>query len=182
MPSLSWYALTVKPRHEQSSAQYLRDKGLEEFSPLYRARRRWSDRMKEVDLSLFPGYVFCRFSYEDRLQVLRTSGITSIVGFSRTPAPVPDAEITAIKTIVNSGLRIEPWPYLQPGERVCIHDGCLEGLRGTVVREKDQWRVVVSVEVLQRSVAVEVDREVLSRVQEAHKPIQQRITSLLKTG
>jgi len=157
-----WYARTIKPRHERTVSQYLRDKGLEEFSPVYRARRRWSDRWKEVELCLFPGYVFCRFSYEERLRVLGTPGIHSIVGFAKTPAPVPDAEIAAIQTMVRSGRRIEPWPHLRAGERVRIEEGCLEGLCGALVREKDRWRVVVSVELLERSVAVEIDREMVT--------------------
>jgi transcription antitermination factor NusG len=166
MPGSYWYALTVRPRREQSASQHLRKKGLEEFSPVYRERRRWSDRMKEVELCLFPGYVFCRFSYEERLLVLGTPGITSIVGFARTPAPIPEGEIAAILAMVRSGRRVEPWPYLRAGERVLIGDGCLQGLCGTLVREKDQARVVVSVELLQRSVAVEIDREALTRVRD----------------
>src|SRR6266568_1113967 len=158
-----WYALTVKPQHERVSSRYLRDKGLDEFSPLYRARKRWSDRWKETELCLFPGYVFCRFSYEERLLVLGTPGINSIVGFARTPSPVPDEEIAAIQAMVQSGRRIEPWPHLRAGERVRIEEGCLEGVRGVLVREKDCWRVVVSVELLQRSVAVEIDREAVTR-------------------
>jgi transcription antitermination factor NusG len=159
MSSQYWYALTVKPRSERTASQYLRDKGFAEFSPVYRARRRWSDRWKEVELCLFPGYVFCRFSYEERLQVLGTPGINSIVGFAKTPMPVPEEEIAAIRTMVGSGRRVEPWPHLRAGERVRIKEGCLQGVCGALVREKDRWRVIVSVDLLERSVAVEVDRE-----------------------
>ena len=159
-----WYALTVKPRHERTASRYLRDRGLEEFSPVYRARRRWSDRWKEMELCLFPGYVFCRFSYEERLLVLDTPSVASIVGFARTPAPVPDTEIAAIRQMVHSGRRIEPWPHLGIGERVRIEEGCLQGLCGSLVRERDCWRVVVNVEILERSVAVEIDRESVTRI------------------
>ena len=169
MPPPPWYALTVRPRHEQSASQYLRHKGLEVLSPVYRVRRRWSDRMKEVELCLFPGYVFCRFSYEERLLVLGTPGVASIVGFARTPAPIPDTEIAAILTMVKSGRRVEPWPYLRAGDRVLIGEGCLEGLCGTLVREKDHSRVVVNVELLQRSVAVEIDRETLTQIRDLRK-------------
>jgi transcription antitermination factor NusG len=179
MPHSCWYALTVKPRHERSASQGLRNKGLEEFSPTYRARRHWSDRMKELPVCLFPGYVFCRFSYEERLLVLGTPGITSIVGFAKTPAPIPDTEIAAIFAMVKSGRRLEPWPYLRAGERVRIDDGCLQGLCGTLVREKDEWRVVVNVEILQRSVAVEIDREALTL---APKSVQHEVVDLLKAG
>jgi transcription antitermination factor NusG len=177
-----WYALTVKPRHERTASQYLRDKGFDELSPIYHACRRWSDRLKEVELCLFPGYVFCRFSYEERLRVLGTPGIISIVGFAKTPSPVPDAEIAGIQAMVKSGRRMEPWPYLRIGERVRIEEGCLQGLCGGLVREKDRWRVVVSVEILQRSVAVEVDREAVTRVQDVRKSVQHGGVSLLKAG
>src|SRR5258708_2816672 len=123
-----WYALTVKPRHEPAASRYLRDKGLEEFSPIYRARRRWSDRWKEMELCLFPGYIFCRFSYEERLQVLGTPGINSIVGFARTPSPVPESEIAAVRRMVDSGRRIEPCPHLRVGERIPIDRGRPEGV------------------------------------------------------
>jgi Transcription antiterminator len=120
MPDSRWYALTVRPRHEQSASRGLRNKGLEEFSPVYRSRRRWSDRMKEVELCLFPGYVFCRFSYEDRLLVLGTPGIASIVGFARTPAPIPDSEIDAIQTLVRSERRVEPGPICAPASACAL--------------------------------------------------------------
>ena len=182
MPDSRWYALTVRPRHEQSASRGLRNKGLEEFSPVYRSRRRWSDRVKEVELCLFPGYVFCRFSYQDRLLVLGTPGIASIVGFAKTPAPIPDTEIEAIQTLVSSARRIEPWPYLRAGERVRIEDGCLQGLCGTLVRERDNWRVVVNVEILQRSVAVEIDREALTQLRDLRKPVQCDDARLLRVG
>jgi len=156
-----WYALTVKPRHERTAAQNLRQKGLEEYLPVYRARRRWSDRIKELELHLFPGYVFCRFSYKQRLQVLNTPGIASIVSFGKVAAPIDDGEITAIQAIVSSGLNVQPWPYLKVGQRIRIEEGCLTGLVGTLVREKDLCRVVMNVEILQRSVAVEIDRELV---------------------
>ena len=157
-----WYALTVKPRHERTAALNLRQKGLEDFSPVCRVRRRWSDRTKELEQHLFPGYVFCRFAYADRLRVLNTPSVTSIIGFGRMPAPVDEAEILAVRSIVASGYPALPWPYLRPGQQVRIEDGCLAGLSGTVVREKDLCRVVVNVELLQRSVAVEIDRELLA--------------------
>jgi transcription antitermination factor NusG len=166
-----WYALTIKPRHERTASQYLRDKGFEAFSPIYYTRRRWSDRLKEVELCLFPGYVFCRFSYQERLQVLGTPGITSVVRYAKTPAPVPDAEIASIRTIVSSGRPVEPWPYLHSGDHVQIEHGCLEGLRGALAYEKGFWRVVVNVELLQRSVAVEIDREAVKLVHGVGKPV-----------
>ena len=181
MCTSSWYALTVKPQHERTGSLYLREKGFEEFSPVYRARRRWSDRQKELESCLFPGYIFCRFSYEQRLEVLSTPSITSIVGFARTPAPVPDAEIDAIRTMLKSGCRVEPWPYLNAGERVLIRQGCLLGLCGTLVRQKDCWRVIVNVELLQRSIAVEIDREAIAQQRDLQKPVTHGLR-LVKAG
>lgn len=154
-----WFALTVKPQHEKKAAWALRTKGLEEFLPLYRARRRWSDRVKEIELPLFPGYVFCRFSSQDRPPVLTTPGVISIVGFGSDPAAIPAAEIAAIRAMLGSGLPVQPWPFLKVGQFVRILEGPLSGLEGLLIREKDSCRVVLSIELLQRSVAVEVDRE-----------------------
>ena len=177
---MNWYALTVKPQHEKTAALRLRQKGLEEFCPLYRARRRWSDRVKELELRLIPGYVFCRFGDEQRMQVRSTPGVTSIVGFGRIPAPIEDAEIMAVRAIVASGYLAQPWPYLRAGERVRIEEGCLAGLSGTLVREKDGCRVVVNVELLQRSVAVEIDRNAVSAVRAAAwKPPYRQAQELL---
>lgn len=157
----SWFALTVKPRHEKAAAHYLNLRGLEEFLPLRRVRQKWSDRTHPVDLPLFPGYVFCRFAYEDRLRVLSTPGITSVVGFGNVDAPVKDSEIESVRTLVSSGLPVSPWPFLKTGDFVCIEQGALEGVKGIILREKNPWRIVVSVSLLNRSVAVEVDREVV---------------------
>jgi transcription antitermination factor NusG len=176
-----WYALTAKARRERAASQYLRDKGFEAFSPIYHTRRRWSDRLKEVELCLFPGYVFCRFSYQERLQVLGTPGIASVVRCAKVPAPVPDAEIASIRTMVRSGRPVEPWPYLRVGEQVRIGQGCLEGLCGALAYEKGCWRVVVNVELLQRSVAVEVDREAVTLVHDLRKPVPHG-ARLLKAG
>jgi transcription antitermination factor NusG len=162
--SAQWYALTVKPNHEKTTAQALESKGLESFLPLYRARRRWSDRIKELDLPLFAGYVFCRFMGGERARVLTTPGVTSVVGFGNQPAPVAEEEIEAVRAMIASGLPVGPWPYLRVGERVRIEAGPLCGLEGILTQVKDVWRVVVSVELLQRSVAAEVDRDVVSIV------------------
>jgi|ERR1019366_1210786 transcription antitermination factor NusG len=154
-----WYALVVRPQHEKAVDVYLRNRGLEALSPTYGARRSWSDRLMIVEVPLFAGYVFCRFSYEQRLVALSTPGVRSVVSFARKPQAISPEEIEAIRSIARSGLPARPWPYLQMGHKVEVVRGCLEGLTGTLVREKDLYRVVVSVETLGRSVAVEVDRE-----------------------
>ena len=157
----AWFALTVKPRHEKAAELHLERKGIEAYLPLYQARRRWSDRFKQVELCLFPGYIFCRFGYERRLDVLNVPAVKTIVGFGEQAVPVPDAEIDAIRSILASGRPVLPWTYLKAGQRVRITEGSLENLEGILVREKDAWRVVVSVELLQRSVAVEIDRDIV---------------------
>jgi len=166
----NWFALTVKPQHEKAVAQALHIKGVEDFLPLYRDRRRWSDRFKEIELPLFAGYVFCRFVPRQRTTVVTTPGVRQIVGFGRTPAPVSDREIDSIRAMVSSGLPVAPWPFLRAGQTVLIEHGPLTGLEGVLLQLKDGWRVVVSVPLLQRSVSVEVDRDVISVV----KPVWQR--------
>jgi transcription antitermination factor NusG len=157
-----WFALTVKPNHEKSVAQALGSKAVEVFLPLYRARRRWSDRIKELDLPLFAGYVFCRYAAPERARVLATPGVTSVVGFGNKPAAVPEAQIDSVRTMVSSGVALSPWPFLRVGERVRIEAGPLSGVEGILTQVKDAWRVVVTVELLQRSVAAEVERDVVA--------------------
>src|SRR5450755_4396298 len=153
-----WFALTAKARHEKVVAENLHVMGLDSFLPLYRARRQWTDRVQSVELPLFPGYVFCRFAYASRLGVLNTPGVISVVEFSGGPAPVADEEISRLRAIQASGLPSQPWPHMHAGQKARIERGALAGLEGVLIREKDALRVVVSVELLHRSVAVEIDR------------------------
>lgn len=159
-----WYALVVQPRHEKAVDEHLRRRGLAALCPTYQARKRWSDRIKVVDLPLFAGYVFACFSYAQRIAALGTGGVRSIVGFGSTPQPIPEAEIAALRSIRIAGLPMRPWPFLQVGQRVQVVKGCLAGLEGILAREKDLFRVVVSVEMLMRSVAVEVERDCVAPV------------------
>jgi transcription antitermination factor NusG len=158
----SWFALRVRPKHERTAAITLGRQGFDEYVPLHRVRRRWSDRTKEMDAVLFPGYIFCRFSREERLRVLNSPGVEAIVGFGKTDVPVDDAEINAVRTLIAAGRPLAPWPYLRIGQNVAIENGPLAGLRGVVLRDENAWRVVVSVEALDRSIAVEVDREMIA--------------------
>ncbi len=165
-----WFAITVRPNHEKTVARHLTAAGLESFLPLYRTRRSWSDRVKELHLPLFPRYVFVHFAYPDRVMVLRIPGVRSLVGFGKEPTPVTAAEIAALKKMVASGLPVEPWPYLDIGDSVRIKRGPLQGLEGILVRHRDAWRVVVSVHLLRRSVAAEVDRSVLEPIKGTPMP------------
>jgi transcription antitermination factor NusG len=153
-----WFAVRVRPQAEQVVATVARAKGFEEFLPLYKARRRWSDRFKWVDLPLFPGYVFCRLDGESRLPILTIPGVLHFVGIGKAPVPIDDAEIAAIQTALKSGLWAEPWPFLDVGQRVRIEEGPLSGVEGILVEVRKKHRVVVSVSLLKRAVAVEVER------------------------
>ncbi|MGA8029050.1 MAG: UpxY family transcription antiterminator [Bryobacteraceae bacterium] len=161
---LPWYGIRTKPKHERTAAKSLESKGYEHYLPVYRTRRRLSDRVIEAEQPLFPGYVFCRFDASTRLPIITTPAVISVVGFGNEPAPIPDAEIAAIQAILHSGLTTEPVPFLREGQRIRVNRGALEGLEGILLKQKSEWRMVVSVTMLQRSISVEIDREWISSV------------------
>lgn len=165
--SWPWFALQVRTRHESGVASFLAGKGYDPFVPMYRARRRWSDRIKVVEAPLFPGYLFCRFDVNNRLPILTTPGVIQIVGYNRVPVPVDEAEIGTIQSLVVSGLPNQPWPFLHAGDRVQIDAGPLRGLEGILVELKGSHRLIVSVTLLQRSVAVEIDSALVKAVRSA---------------
>lgn len=156
---LPWYAVQVKPRAEKAVAKVLRLKGYSEFLPLYSTSHAWSDRLKTVHLPLFPGYVFLQLEIQRRLPVLKTPGVLSFVSLGSEPTPIDNAEVESIRSLVGAGLPVGPWPYLREGQRVEVQHGALKGLRGILLKVKSEYRLVLSIELLQRSVAVEVDRE-----------------------
>jgi len=139
-----WFALRVRSRHENTVAAILGGKGYEWFVPLYKSRRLWSDRIKEIQLSLIPGYVFCRFDPHGS-RFLRHRRVVSVVGIGKCPIPIDDAEIAAIQAAVRSGLPSRPWPFLQIGQRVRVEHGPLCGLEGILLYVKGQRRLVLSV-------------------------------------
>ncbi|MFL6463541.1 MAG: transcription termination/antitermination protein NusG [Bryobacteraceae bacterium] len=157
--SLPWYGLRTKSKHEYVAAKALEGQGYESYLPLHRRRRQWSDRVVESEQPLFPGYVFCRFNAQQRMPILATLGIVSIVGFGNGPVAIADLEIEAVQTLLRSGAVAQTCPFICDGERVRIDRGALEGLEGILLQNKNEWRVVISVTMLQRSIAVEVDRE-----------------------
>ena len=160
-----WYALQLRSRWESSTAALLSCKGYQTFLPMYKTARRGSGRSKEVPVPLFPGYLFCRFNVCDRLPVLITPGVISVVGAGRIPIPVEEAEIEAIQRMVSMGMRVEPCPYLEVGQLVRIADGALSGIEGVLTSFKGTRRIVVSITLLRRSVALEIDRSVVYPVQ-----------------
>jgi len=149
----------VKPRFEKSVASIARNKGYEEFLPLYRAKQRWSDRSKLVDLPLFPGYVFCRMNPEHRLPLLTIPGAFHFVGIGKIPVAIDEQEIHSLRAAMQSGLWAEPWPFLEVGQRVVLEEGPLTGVEGLLIEERKKQRIVVSVTLLRRSVAVEIERD-----------------------
>jgi transcriptional antiterminator NusG len=156
-PSL-WFALRIRSKHERVASEHLRHRGYEEFSPTYRAETQWSDRKKMADRFLFPGYVFCRLDPNHRLPVLTIPGVVGIVGFGQGASPIPDSEIERIRMMTGSGLLVTPWPYLEVGQMVVLERGPLAGLEGILEEVKGEARLVVSIELLQRSVSTEIDR------------------------
>jgi transcription antitermination factor NusG len=154
-----WYVLQLRMRFEKVVALHLRRKGYEEYLPTYRCRRHWSDRIKEIELPLFPGYIFCKFDVTDRFPLLVIPGVKSVVSFGGTPMPVPEQEIVAVQRVVNSGMQYGPWPWISAGQAVQVKYGPLRGLEGTVVQVKKNCHLIVSVNMLQRCVSVEIDRD-----------------------
>lgn len=159
IPSDRWFALCVEVQREKTAAAALRNLGFEEYLPQYPVRRTWSDRIKSIQTPLFPGYLFCRFALEDRARVLNAPWVRAIVRFGPSPTPVPEEQVESIRCMLSSGLPVQPWPYLEAGQTVRIEQGPLRGLEGALLGVKGVWRVVVSVELLRRSVAVEIDRD-----------------------
>lgn len=160
----SWYAVRVRSNFERTVNTVLEHKGVERFFPTYRSRRVWADRIKTLDLPLFPGYVFCRIPLDERNRVVTTEGVIGLVGAGRQPIPVDESEIEAIRTLVHSRVEVQPWPFLRVGEKVRIRNGAFAGVDGILVKVKDSWRLVVSVSLLEKSVAVELDAAYVSPV------------------
>jgi transcription antitermination factor NusG len=170
-PSLSadycephWYAAYTSANHEKRVAEQLSARAVEHFLPSYTSVRRWKDRRVTLQLPLFPGYVFVRMELRNRLQVLQIPGVARLVGFGGMPTPLPQEEIESLRAGLASGVCAEPHPYLNVGRRARIKQGPLAGLEGILLRWKGNWRVVLSLDLIQRSVAVDVDASALEPV------------------
>jgi len=174
-----WYALRVKSRCEKVVATVANHKGYEEFLPVYKCRRRWSDRLKSVEFPLFPGYVFCRLDSRRRLPLLTIPGVLHFVGIGKTPVPLEDAEIDAIQAAVRSGFSTEPWPFLEVGQCVRLDEGPLAGVEGIFVRTSKQDRLIVSVTLLKRSVAITIERHWATPVDVSGRPLPVRLRPVI---
>jgi transcription antitermination factor NusG len=152
-----WYALYTCANHEKRVAAELHARTVEHFLPLFSSVRRWKDRRVALDLPLFPGYVFVRLALRDRMRVVQIPSVVRLVGFSGLPAALPDADMEIIRSGFSGRLRAEPHPFLTVGRRVRITSGPFAGLEGILKRKKRNLRVIVSLELIQRSIAVDVD-------------------------
>lgn len=156
---LCWFALHVRSQHEFNVATCLEGKGYEQFVPSYTTRPQRNRRMREQQRALFSGYIFCRFDANRRLPILVTPGVLSIVSLAGYPQPIEDAEVEALRLVQSSDLQREPWKALTVGSLAEIVEGPLAGLTGRVTVERGQHRLILQVSLLQRAVAVEIQRD-----------------------
>lgn len=152
-----WYAAQTCSRHEKKAAEHLAQRGIESYLPLYVTQRRWADRRARVELPLFPGYLFVHLPLAERLKVLQLPGVVRLVSTRGRAVPLPASEIEALRQGLKAGGRAEPHPFLKVGRRIRVVSGPFTGISGVLMRKKDSLRVVVSLEIIMRSVAVEVD-------------------------
>jgi transcription antitermination factor NusG len=154
---LFWYAAYTSANHEKRVAEHLMRRSVEHFLPLYDTVRRWKDRQVRLQLPLFHGYVFVRLALRDRLQVLEVPGVAKLVGFNGTPTPLPQEEVETLRKSLMCGVLAEPHPFLSAGRWVRVKAGPLAGFQGILVKRKNKARFVVSVELIRRAIAVEID-------------------------
>ena len=177
--SVRWNALHTRYQHERQVETMLSAKGFETFLPTYDSFHKWKDRTKKISEALFPGYLFIADVTERRLQVMTTPGVCAIVSVGGAPATIPEHEIEAIRKCVSDAGKVEPHPYLQSGDVIRVQSGPLSGVEGVLVRKKDSCRLVVSVQILGRAAAVEIDAACVSKASwgrsltgPAHDPLE----------
>lgn len=156
-----WYAVYTWARHEKTVARHFQERGITCFLPLYLSSRQWNKRVVQVSMPLFPGYVFIKTEWQTRHEPLEVPGVVRFVGAARSPTEIPGDEIEGLRTAVSSGGRMEPHAYLAPGNRVRIASGPMAGITGIIDRSAKKCRIVISVEMIMRSVAVELDASIL---------------------
>jgi transcription antitermination factor NusG len=176
---MPWFAVQVWAGREASSASQLRLRGYDVFLPCYRERRRWSDRIKTIERALFAGYVFCRLPPGQTSAVATLPGVIRVVGDGTAPLPIPADEVDAIQRIVAANLQVEPWECVRVGERVRIAYGPLRGAEGIVLMARNHQRFVISIPLLQRAVAVEMQADWLCA---PHPMLRQRLTPGFEAG
>lgn len=167
-PINPWFAVAVRTRWERTAESSITSKGYTCFLPVFKERRRWSDRWKEIESPLFPGYVFTQLDVGNRLPVLSSPGVLHIVGIGKIPTAIDPEEIRAIQLVTRSGFVAQPHPYLRAGQGVSIAEGPLTGLWGIVLKIKSETKLILSVTLLQRSIAVELERTCVSVLNPPH--------------
>lgn len=160
-PNLRWYAVHTRSRHEKSVSQLLGLKRFPTFLPLYETLHRWKNGDHRIQLPLFPGYTFVRLDVKDCFSVLKVAGVARLIGFNGTPTPLPDEEIELLRNTLNKGVRAMPHPYLIVGRRARITAGPLAGREGILVRRKGEWRMILSIDLIQRSILVDIEANAL---------------------
>ena len=179
---VEWNAIYTRHQHEKIVADNLTRSGLEVFLPTYNVIRQWTDRKKCLSLPLFPCYVFLRSPFEQRWTILATPGVHSFVMCAGRPAPIPDLEIEAVRKAVASSLRVEPHPFLRCGDWVRVKSGPLEGIEGILVRKKGSYRLILSLQQVGKSMAVEVDafsvEPLPHRAAAVFSTVQKKVSSL----
>jgi transcription antitermination factor NusG len=159
-----WYAVHTRHQHEKLVARTLANKGFEVFLPLYTEVRQWRDRTKRLELPLFSCYVFLRGDLDRRLAIVTTPGVHGMVATGGKLSGIPEEEIQAVRSVIENRVNVEPYPFLNCGDLVRVKSGALRGLEGFLVRKKGLARLIVSVSLLERSVAAEVDASTVERV------------------
>jgi transcription antitermination factor NusG len=159
-----WFALQTMPKNERKVERLLKQKGYDCFTPIYRSKRKWSDRTVVIDFPLFPGYVFCRFNHSAMGKAISTQGVTRIVGFGGTPAEVAREEVEALQLLARSDFLRQPWKYLPDGTRVLVETGPLAGVQGVIGAGENKKQLVISITLLQRSVAIQLDEDTVFSV------------------
>ncbi len=172
----AWFALQTMPRNEKKIDYLLRQNGYECLTPLYRQKRKWSDRTVEIDLPLFPMYVFCYLSPSILGKVIATHGVTRIVGFGGRPAEIAAEDIDALRLLTSSNFLREPWRYLPDGTSVVVETGPLAGVQGIICPSENERRLIISVTLLQRSVAIQLDEDTVISVAADHNESRARLS------
>ncbi len=166
---LCWYALYTYPRHEKAVAEQLESKAVEAFLPTFTTESRWKDRRVRIQTPVFAGYVFARISPGQRSKVLNAPGVIRMLSFNGAPAPIDDSEIEAVKLCLERGAALKPCPFLEVGDRVRVRSGILEGLEGLISRCKNDRRLIVPITLINQSVAIEIDVQLLEPLMVNHR-------------
>jgi transcription antitermination factor NusG len=177
-----WYAVHTRHQHERLVARMLANKGFEIFLPLYNEVRQWRDRVKKVEVPLFSCYVFLRGDLDRRLPILTTPGVHGLVCSAGKLAGIPEEEIQAVRSVIENHINVEPHPFLKCGDLVRVKSGALRGLEGFLARKKGQARLIISVTLLERSVAAEVDASTVERVRPSGAGMAKRFAQAPLTG